>query len=191
MSYENLPDLLMATVLVQQLWSPSLHSAMQSLPPELWFLISASVPRRDLPSLARVSSGFLEIARKELYLHVALHNNEIPSHQTLNLLLTNHGITQSIETLHLTSYGSQTLNWIPIDVMKGMPNLRSLTLISNPFTTDEDESNFFETVREFCPLLREFSYHAAGIAVSQRRMALISGGLQRLTWGVQSKMYYH
>ncbi|CAA7270034.1 unnamed protein product [Cyclocybe aegerita] len=129
---------------------------MNYLPPELWLLIAGYARRKDLMSLARVSSMHLNTSRPMIYRCISLRSSDCAP-ETEYLLLRS-AVAFSTENLELITDSSRTPNveWPPVDSIKRMVNLRHLALRGDAlFPRKSVQDKFLDALKNYCPHLKE------------------------------------
>ena len=146
----------------------------------MFIAIFSLLPPRDLPSVIRLSTAFLDIGRPLLYKSVDLRSDDIHIQSTVLLLQRHSELTQNIERATLTTQQSSTTPWIPADFLNGWNSLHSLTMIGVPFRTINDQEIFRGNLMHSCTSLTRFAYRPGADPFLGTNFGI--SGLKRLSW---------
>ena len=154
------------------------------LPLELWFLIAALLDRPTLKSLSLVSSTHRDAVRPALFSHLKLRCNNLYEPRIHEMLARNEGLlARCVRKLVLIGPTFNFLDYplVSVDVLASMRNLRSLSILNEPFQTETRFRESVEALKEGCTSLTSVTFDVSSKEfIYSTPMAL--HGIERITW---------
>jgi len=154
------------------------------LPLELWFLIAALLDRPTLKSLSLVSSTHRDAVRPVLFSHLRLGHNKTYEPSIHEMLTRNEGlVARCVRRLDLVG---PTINvpgypLVSVDVLASMRNLRSLSILNDPFQNETQFRESVEALKEGCTSLTSVTFDVSSKEFTYNTpMALHR--IERITW---------